>query len=200
MTLIVKIMSDDNLPDDDSRKTYTMYGNVQSVSWVRQGDDYCFARMYIRDDVKTAAVQGFSEHEVRADIGSNCNAYVMNDRGKTIGSFCATPIAARNDESLTGTGSASGLTGGMMVNGTIKCRGGEVSAANVNVIFGRGPNATGITLLPRPYSGHELYREMGVDEDRMLSVLAWDETDWKTIYRSGKYFPASGDRFRESPE
>lgn len=87
--LIVKIMSSENLPDDDPRKSFALYGNVASVTWVRQGE-YCFARMYVRDDVKTSAVPGFSEHEVLHDV--TANAYVMNERGKTVGSFCANPI------------------------------------------------------------------------------------------------------------
>lgn len=87
--LIVKIMSAQDLPDDDPRKSYSLHGNVASVFWVREGDR-CFARMYVRDDVKTSAVSGFSEHEVLADVPAN--AYVMNERGKTVGSFCANSV------------------------------------------------------------------------------------------------------------
>ena len=85
--LIVKIMSDENLPDDDDRKTYMLFGNVSSVAWVRHGDGSAMARMYVRDETKTAEVSGFSEHEVLADVAAN--AYVMNERGKTVASFCA---------------------------------------------------------------------------------------------------------------
>ena len=85
--LIVKIMSDENLPDDDARKTYMVYGNVASVAWIRHSDGSAMARMYVRDETKTAEVQGFSEHEVLADVPAN--AYVMNERGKTVASFCA---------------------------------------------------------------------------------------------------------------
>lgn len=85
--MIVKIMSSENLPDDDPRKSYSLYGNISGVSWNRDLSGKVKARMYVRDDVKTASVPGFSEHEVFADVPAN--AYVMNDRGKTVDTFCA---------------------------------------------------------------------------------------------------------------
>lgn len=93
--MIVKIMSDENVPDDDPRKSYLLYGNVSSVTWNRAADDSVTARMYIRDDVKTATVPGFSEHEVYAEVPAN--AYVMNQNGKTISTFCANPIEPMPD-------------------------------------------------------------------------------------------------------
>lgn len=88
--LIVKIMAGDGLPDDDPRATHTCYGSVASATFNRREDGSCFARMYVRDEVKTAEVSGFSEHEVLADVPAN--AYVMNDRGKTVSSFCANSV------------------------------------------------------------------------------------------------------------
>lgn len=87
--LIVKIMSSENLPDDDPRKAHSLHDNVSNAHFYRQGD-MAFCRMWVRDDVKTAAVPGFSEHEVNAEVPAN--AYVMNASGKTISTFCANPI------------------------------------------------------------------------------------------------------------
>lgn len=84
--LIVKIMSTEEYFDDDPRKTYMVYGNVASVGWIRNTDGSCMARMYIRDETKTVEVSGFSEHEVLVDVPAY--AYVMNERGKTVASFC----------------------------------------------------------------------------------------------------------------
>lgn len=83
--LIVKIMAGDGLPDDDPRATFMLFADVRSVTFTRAADGSCMARMYVLDEVKTATVPGFSEHEVNADVRGN--VYVLNDRGRTVETF-----------------------------------------------------------------------------------------------------------------
>ena len=87
MSLIVKIMSAEDMADENPQKSFTLYGDVASVTWIRNSDGAAFARMYVRDEAKTVSVPGFCEHEVCCDVPAN--AYVMNERGKTIASFSA---------------------------------------------------------------------------------------------------------------
>ncbi|AXQ68327.1 hypothetical protein HOT99_gp290 [Caulobacter phage CcrBL10] len=98
MTLIVKIMSDENLPDTDPSKRFSLYAGVKSFHPIVQepevagGKPYCYLRLYIADPVKTAAVPGFVEHETCVDVDGN--VYVMNEAGKTIATWtppCGAP-------------------------------------------------------------------------------------------------------------
>lgn len=87
MTLYVKIMSDENLPDSDTRKTYTLYSGVVSVHFERsafqEGDEgYHIPRAILLFED--------GEHESHGLLG---NVYVMNADGKTIEKFGPHPIA-----------------------------------------------------------------------------------------------------------
>lgn len=90
--LIVKIMSVENLPDDDPRKSHSLVANVSSVSFNRDSEGAVIARLYVRDEVKTAACGGYVDHETFWEVPAN--AYVMNDKGKTVSTFWATPDPA----------------------------------------------------------------------------------------------------------
>ena len=94
MSLIVKIMSAENIPDDDPRKGYSLYPDVTGVHFFRQdGSDMAgegaMVRLYVREPIKTAMVPGFCENEKVAHVTGN--VYVMNENGKTISSFGAAP-------------------------------------------------------------------------------------------------------------
>ncbi|AFU87651.1 hypothetical protein CcrKarma_gp134 [Caulobacter virus Karma] len=97
MTLIVKIMSGEDLPDTAPEKRFTLHAGVKSFHPVVQppeapgGQPYCYVRLYIADPVKTAAVPGFVEHEVTVEAPGN--VYVMNEAGKTIATW--TPPCGR---------------------------------------------------------------------------------------------------------
>ncbi|UTU07828.1 hypothetical protein CcrC1_gp142 [Caulobacter phage C1] len=97
MTMIVKIMTGHDLPDDSPYKTFTLVSEVKSATFHTQEDSegrrHSYMRAYIADPVKTAEVPGFSEHEVVYDIPPNVNVYVMNGNGKTISSWTAPPVA-----------------------------------------------------------------------------------------------------------
>ncbi|AXQ69731.1 hypothetical protein HOU03_gp536 [Caulobacter phage CcrSC] len=95
MTMIVKIMTGHDLPDDSPYKTFTLVSDVKSLTFHTQADSegrrHSFMRAYIADPVKTAEVPGFSEHEVLYDIPAQANVYVMNGNGKTISSWTPPP-------------------------------------------------------------------------------------------------------------
>lgn len=83
-TLTVKIMSDQNIADDDSRKDYLLYSGVASVEFRRTNVDHRADSDVPRAwaHLNMANGDGFS-------IPVNANAYVMNDAGKTISSYGA---------------------------------------------------------------------------------------------------------------
>ncbi|AXQ69178.1 hypothetical protein HOU02_gp547 [Caulobacter phage CcrBL9] len=95
MTMIVKIMTGHDLPDDSPYKSFTLVSDVKSLTFHTQTDGegrrHSYMRAYIADPVKTAEVQGFSEHEVLYDIPAQANVYVMNGNGKTISSWTPPP-------------------------------------------------------------------------------------------------------------
>lgn len=92
MSLIIKIMSADDLPDVSPYKGFSLHTDIASVTFVTQkgaeGEpDFSFARAYVTDKTKTAMVPGFCEHEQTLEIPPNTNVYVMNENGKTISSW-----------------------------------------------------------------------------------------------------------------
>lgn len=95
MTMIVKIMTGHDLPDDSPYKSFTLVSDVKSLTFHTQADSegrrHCYMRAYVADPVKTAEVPGFSEHEVIYDIPPQANVYVMNANGKTISSWTPPP-------------------------------------------------------------------------------------------------------------
>jgi antitoxin component of RelBE/YafQ-DinJ toxin-antitoxin module len=76
--LTLKMMSGENIPDDDSRKTFMLLAEVLSVGFSRRPGGICKANVSFR----TPAGTSMSESIV---LDGNC--YVMNDAGKTISSF-----------------------------------------------------------------------------------------------------------------
>lgn len=92
MTMIVKIMSGENLADNDPHKLFQIYSGVKSFHPCVQRDPtkpddppYCYLRLYIEDVGKTLEVPGFVEHESTVDVSGN--VYVMNEAGKTIATW-----------------------------------------------------------------------------------------------------------------
>ena len=80
--MLLKIMSPENAADDDSRKTFRLYGGVKSVEFERESAEElglanAFAHIVYDDD------------RMSESIIVNGNAYVMNDAGKTVASFAA---------------------------------------------------------------------------------------------------------------
>lgn len=89
MSLIVKIMSGENAPDDDSRKTYQLHTGVMSVAFLRGSEN--------EPDAPAAIVVTF---EPRAPLNEPTtgtfavygNVYLMNEAGKTISAFGSAPL------------------------------------------------------------------------------------------------------------
>lgn len=81
MTLIVKIMSGENLPDDDTRKSYTLHTGVASVEFHR------------RPGAPVAAMC-FGDAIVPLEFPLEGNVYVMNEAGRTVSSFGVSPPPA----------------------------------------------------------------------------------------------------------
>lgn len=81
MPLVVKIMSGENGPDCDTRKSYKLLSDVTSVEFGRD------------DEPKRASLfvwfKGDPQPEVFYPLG---NVYVMNEAGKTISSFGVAPL------------------------------------------------------------------------------------------------------------
>ena len=77
--MIVKMMSQENAPDDDSRKTYRIVSDVKTVEFVR--------KMAAGKDTD----EGIAVLEMKDGSWQEAhlygNAYVMNDAGKTVSSF-----------------------------------------------------------------------------------------------------------------
>lgn len=78
MALIVKIMSDEDLPDDDSRKSFTLHTGVASVEFHR------------RPGAPVAAMC-FGDEIMAMEFPLVGNVYVMNETGKTISNFGVAP-------------------------------------------------------------------------------------------------------------
>ncbi len=92
MSMIVKIMSGENAPDDDTRKTFQLHTGVIATAFERRP----------MGDAPAAVVLTF---EPRAPVNEpttgtfpvHGNVYVMNEAGKTIASFGAAPIPTQLD-------------------------------------------------------------------------------------------------------
>lgn len=78
--LIVKMMSDEDTPDTDARKSYRLFTGVVDVKFERgsQGEPYMNLMFNGEDDQETYDVIG--------------NVYVMNEAGKTVASFGNAPL------------------------------------------------------------------------------------------------------------
>lgn len=88
--LVLKIMHDEDLADDDSRKHFTLVSNVSSVRFVQDP-----VTEYERTFFKNPKPEEFSaQFAVCEMVGGGThryivtgNCYVMNDRGRTIETF-----------------------------------------------------------------------------------------------------------------
>jgi hypothetical protein len=89
--LILKIMGLENGPDEDTRKTYRLLTGVRCVEFNRIGQ--------IASD--SDAMPSFTAEASVTFDDDQCevfplggNVYVMNEAGKTISSFCPSPLPA----------------------------------------------------------------------------------------------------------
>jgi hypothetical protein len=85
MSLLLKIMSCEDAPDEDSRKTFCLYTDITSCHFRRHPDGSAEAHVWCREPIKTAMVPGFVEIEKHIILTGN--AYLMNENGKTVSSF-----------------------------------------------------------------------------------------------------------------
>jgi hypothetical protein len=72
--MYLKMMGSEDLPDSDSRKTFRLVQQVVDVTFERR-EGKAFVEFYLEDGAR------FSHVEV------NGNVYVLNDQGKTVGSY-----------------------------------------------------------------------------------------------------------------
>lgn len=88
MSVIVKIMGGENLPDEDPRKTFQLFTNVEDVSFDRVDDGACDILMRVPRERKLTAslTEDPTDIKRRPILG---NVYVMNEAGKTISTFNA---------------------------------------------------------------------------------------------------------------
>lgn len=94
--LTLKLMSDENIPDDDSRKSFFLHAGVKSVDFRRDPDnpDVCRAHVLFSTGLETFDLVG--------------NAYVMNENGKTVSSFGPSPwLDPASDGGVTYNGKPS---------------------------------------------------------------------------------------------
>lgn len=83
MSLIVKIMSAENLADDDTRKSYQLLTEVAYVSFCRNPGAPIACVSFSGDGAEDGRL---------VEYALEGNVYVMNENGKTISSFgCAPP-------------------------------------------------------------------------------------------------------------
>ena len=83
MSLIVKMMSDENLADDDTRKTFILHTGVKHIVFDRTMDGECYAHIWHED----APLDGdCRRYRITA------NVYVLNEAGRTISSFCSAAL------------------------------------------------------------------------------------------------------------
>jgi hypothetical protein len=78
--MIVKLMSGETAPDEDSRKLFHLIADVTYVAFSR------------RDGVPFISIGGEREDRELESFKLEGNVYVMNDAGKTIASFGAASI------------------------------------------------------------------------------------------------------------
>lgn len=76
--MILKLMSNENLPDDDAKKAFTIIANVNEVKFHTLGTGE--RALYVQYDVPNQELPG-------EEFVLNGNAYLMNDNGKTVQTF-----------------------------------------------------------------------------------------------------------------
>jgi len=85
MSLVLKLMSGENGPDEDARKGFTLHSGVKTVTFKRAADGTPLASVLFEDHPE------FEEWVLEG------NAYVMNQAGKTVASFGAAPLLNPDD-------------------------------------------------------------------------------------------------------
>ena len=80
--MLLKIMSNENLPDDDNRKAFRLYSGVSQVEFQKVGHP-------TSTDEPAAYAHVLWENGESESLRLGANAYVMNDAGKTVASFAA---------------------------------------------------------------------------------------------------------------
>lgn len=81
--MFLKIMSGEDAPDGDSRKTYRLFSHVSSVNFDRRAKGTAVAEVVF--DVDSASGVGIT-------LELEGNTYLMNEDGKTIATFGCMPI------------------------------------------------------------------------------------------------------------
>lgn len=71
--MFLKIMSSENAPDSDTRKSFQLLDHVESAEFVREGGSAHVAVLFNDGDREHFPCEG--------------NAYLMNDNGKTVAQF-----------------------------------------------------------------------------------------------------------------
>jgi len=115
MPMILKIVESEGSPVA-SDNPHSVYADVMSCTFERL-DGSAMANLYIRDAVKTAMVQGFTDHEKH--VSFNGTAYLMNEQGRTISSFTAydsgsNRIGGLNQQSSQGSANHNSSGSGIM--------------------------------------------------------------------------------------
>lgn len=83
--MYLKIMSTENAPDGDSRKTYRFLANVDAVNFVRVNSE--------EDGPKVGAFAFVTFTDgTRESFDVEGNAYLLNDTGKTLSSWGSASI------------------------------------------------------------------------------------------------------------
>lgn len=76
--LVVKIMSDEDAPDNDPRKCFQILANVESAIFKREKDKAFISVLFMSGDQEDF------------DVAGNC--YLMNEAGETVAKFGAARI------------------------------------------------------------------------------------------------------------
>ena len=89
MTVIVKMMSDEDAPDSDTRKLHILFTDVYGVHFKRDAKgspsmELTFCKGYHTDERENTL---YTE-----EFTVTGNVYVMNEAGKTVSSFGCSPI------------------------------------------------------------------------------------------------------------
>jgi hypothetical protein len=89
MSLIVKVMSDEDTADHDARKGFRIFADVVSAVFERRGDGTSADPRDHKQPWLTLryASQPGDEHDHSLSFEPHGNVYVMNERGVTVASY-----------------------------------------------------------------------------------------------------------------
>lgn len=93
MPVTVKVMSDEPHPDDDSRRTHTLFTDIREVHFERKPDGTPWL---------TLRRSGFDidREDDATSFEPKGNVYVMNDAGRTVSTFGVCPIPRDFDHTI----------------------------------------------------------------------------------------------------